>query len=123
MAAGPNELIRTSQALLVRSVEDVFEDLAPQMLATIRCTPSTKNASPIDATEADILRTLDDAPVAVDEIAHASGRSPGRVAVVLAAVELRGLAARRRGGYCITEAGGRALAAAAESVSKDRNWS
>jgi len=113
MAAGPNELIRTSQALLVRSVEDVFEDLAPQILATVRCTSSTTTPPRVGAAEADILRTLDDTPVAVDEIAHATGRSPGRVAVVLAAVELRGLAARRRGGFCITEAGGRAVAAAA----------
>jgi DNA processing protein len=113
MASGPNELIRTSQALLVRSVEDVFEDLAPELVATVRDTTSGGAAPRIDSTEFDILRTLDDSPVGVDEIARATGRPPGRIAVVLAAVELRGLAARIRGGFCITEAGARAVAAAA----------
>jgi len=111
MAAGPNELIRTSQAQLVRSVEDVFEDLAPELLATVRTT-SGGAAPRVDDSELDILRTLDDSPVAVDEIARATKRPPGRVAVLLAAAELRGLAARARGGFCITEAGARAAAAA-----------
>jgi DNA processing protein len=114
MAAGPNELIRTSQALLVRSVEDVFEDIAPELLATVQSSGPCSDAPRVDATEVDVLRTLDDTPVGVDEIAHATGLAPGRVAVVLAAVELRGLAARSRGGFCITEAGARALAARQE---------
>jgi DNA processing protein len=114
MAAGPNELIRTSQALLVRSVEDVFEDIAPELLATVQSSGPSSDAPRVDAAEEDVLRTLDDTPVGVDEIARATGLAPGRIAVVLAAVELRGLAARSRGGFCITEAGARALAARKE---------
>jgi DNA processing protein len=113
MAAGPNELIRTSQAQLVRSVEDVFEDLAPELLATVRG-HAPRDMPRVDATELDILRTLDDSPVAVDEIARATGRPPGKIAVVLAALELRGLASRNRGGYYLTEAGARGMAAAIE---------
>ena len=112
MAAGPNELIRTSQALLVGSVDDVFEDLAPELLGTV-CTSSSNTAvPPVDDGGAEILGTLDDSPVTVDEIARATGLPPGNVAVTLAAVELRGLVARSRGGFCITEAGARALAGA-----------
>jgi DNA processing protein len=114
MAAGPNELIRTSEALLVRSVDDVFEDIAPELLATVRSSGPSSDAPRVDAAEADVLRTLDDTPVGVDEIARATGLAPGRIAVVLAAVELRGLAARSRAGFCITRAGARALAAPQE---------
>jgi predicted Rossmann fold nucleotide-binding protein DprA/Smf involved in DNA uptake len=99
----------------------VFEDLAPELVATVRSATSTGAAPRIDATEFDVLRTLDDSPVAVDEIARTTGRPPGRIAVVLAAVELRGLTARIRGGFCITEAGARAVAAAAAAAPGDRD--
>ena len=113
MAAGPNELIRTSQALLVRSASDVFEDLAPELVASVRSAPPNGELVRVDATEAEVLRTLDDVPVAVDAIARATGLAPGRIAVALATVEMRGLAARVRGGFCITSAGSRVVAAAA----------
>lgn len=111
MAAGPNELIRTSGALLVTSVEDVFEDLAPELLAAGTMSEPGLPTAAVDAVEAKVLRALDDAPTAVDAVARTTGIAPGRAAVTLAGLEIRGLTFRSRGGFCITDGGARSLAA------------
>ena len=107
MAAAPNELIRTSQALLVTGVNDVLEDLVPSL-----CRPGSNvglETPRLEGPEEVVLRALDDVAVSPGLLEHATGLSAGALARGLAELELRGLADRLRGGYCITAAGARAL--------------
>ncbi len=108
MAAGPNELIRRNQALLVTSVDDVFEDLAPQLVSSRR--DGGGNQVALSDEEQAVLRCLDDVPATHDVLAAACDLARGRLAVALATLEIKALAVRLRGGYCITDAGTRALA-------------
>jgi DNA processing protein len=110
MATGPNLLIRTSQALLVSSVEDVMEDLFGS-LGPLGRRQRISPALELDEEEEAVLGALDDVPVALDAVAEATGLAHGRAAAVAASLELRGLAARLRGGYCVTGAGARARGA------------
>lgn len=121
MAAGPNELIRSSQALLVTSVQDVFEDLAPELLMTAREARPGSAMPRLDPGEVEVLGTLDDTPASVDEIARSTGIAPGRIAIVLSTMEMRGLAARSRGGFFLTAAGGRTLATVPE-IDESGGW-
>jgi DNA processing protein len=112
MAAAPNELIRTSQALLVTGVNDVLEDLVPSL-----CRPGSNvgletprlETPRLEGPEEVVLRALDDVAVSPGLLEHATGLSAGALARALAELELRGLADRLRGGYCVTAAGTRAL--------------
>lgn len=112
MAAAPNELIRTSQALLVTGVNDVLEDLVPSL-----CRPGSNvgletprlETPRLEGPEEVVLRALDDVAVSPGLLEHATGLSAGALARALAELELRGLADRLRGGYCVTAAGARAL--------------
>jgi DNA processing protein len=97
MAEGPNELIRRGQAALVTGVEHVLEDLAPSIVWRDRS--ATEAAPDLDAVEAAVLETLDDAPVPPDALAARFELKPGRLAAALAALEVRGLARRGPGGY------------------------
>ncbi len=108
MAAGPNELIRTSQAALTTSVKDIFEELAPSMVWSD--TSSAGSAPVLLEEERDVLSILDDTPVVVDHICRHVALSPGRVAMILSRLEIRSFVLRKGGGYEITAAGARARA-------------
>ena len=110
MATGPNLLIRTSQALLVTCVEDVMEDLFGSLGALGRMQRAPQTLELGEEEEA-VLGALDDIPAPLDAVSETTGLPHGRAAAVAAALELKGLAARRRGGYCITGAGARARGA------------
>jgi DNA processing protein len=107
MARGPNELIRTSRAALVLGVEHVFEDLAPHLAWERPPTPRRGPAESLAPDDEAVLGALDDAPLAPDRLGSVTGLAPGRVAVALARLEVRGLAGRSGGGWLITGAGGR----------------
>ena len=109
MAAGPNELIRTSRASLITDPRHILEDLAPNLVWS----PSPGSAPspvPVDRAEADVLGALEDTPTPLDGIAGRLDVQPGRAALALAKLEVRGLVSRGRGGYLLTESGARALA-------------
>jgi DNA processing protein len=106
MAAGPNELIRTSRAALVTSPSHVFEDLAPSLVWEEADDQPSPTA--VGATEQVVLRTLDDTPSSIDRLALLTGLKPGELAVTLSRLEVRSLATRNYGGYEITSAGARA---------------
>ena len=110
MAAGPNLLIKTSQAQLVTSFEDVVEDLFGSLGHVGRERRGTR-AHGLDADEAAVLGALDDEPVGLDRVVEVSGLPHGRVAVIAATLELGGMATRSRGGYTITRKGAEALGA------------
>jgi DNA processing protein len=107
MSEGPNELIRTGRAALVTKPEHIFEDLAPTLVWEPRQQSSPRRIE-LDELEQRLLSHLDDAPVAPDRLACALDVKPGRLAVALSKMEVRGLVARRPGGYEITGAGARA---------------
>ena len=109
MASGPNELIRTSQALLVTSVEHIFEDLAPNLLASISNGRVDEGSACLSDEEHLVLSTLDDVPTVLDSLGPATGLAHGRLAVILSTLEVKALVARGRGGYRLSDAGARAL--------------
>jgi DNA processing protein len=102
MAEGPNELIRTARAALVTEVGHVFEDLASGLVwargahaaPAVSCTPA----------ESDIARALDDAPLALDHVAGRAGVAPGRAAVLLSQLEVKGVVVKTHAGYALSSA-------------------
>ena len=109
MAAGPNELIRTSQAALTTSVKDIFEEIAPSMVWSDSAPRSA--GPPLEEEERDVLGVLDDTPVALDEVCRHLTLTPGRVAMILSRLEIRNFVLRKGGGYELSTAGARARAA------------
>jgi DNA processing protein len=108
LATGPNELIRTSQAALVTSVEHVCDELEPGLVWSGPVELGVQRAHvKLDDLELAVLRFLDDAPATPDLISSRLALKPGEVAVALSRLEVRGFAARRRSGYEITSGGSR----------------
>ncbi len=109
LAAGPNELIRNSQAAVVTEVAHLFEELAPSL--TWDGPPQldlSREKHQLEGNEAKVLTLLDDAPLVPDRICRELSLPTGGVALALSRLEVRGLACRRGAGYVITSAGARA---------------
>lgn len=105
MAAGPNELIRRSEAAVATGLRDITDVLAPGLVWTEQAgAPSPVD---LDEVERSILWLLDDTPVGPDVVCQALELHPGRVAVALSKMEVRGLVRRRGLSYEIAEAGAR----------------
>lgn len=112
MAAGSNELIRTSQAALVTDVAHIFEELAPRL--TFDEPPMLglgERRIQLDPSEERVLFLLDDVATSPDRICAELGVDTGTTALALSRLEVRGLALRRGRGYQITTAGARARSA------------
>lgn len=108
LAAGPNELIRTSQATLVTTIGHIFDELEPGAVWDGPVERGvTKARVELNDVEAQVLRFLDDAPAAPDLVSRRLSLKPGQVAVALSRLEIRGYAAKRRSGYELTTAGAR----------------
>jgi DNA processing protein len=106
MAAGPNELIRRGEASLVTEVEHIFEEVSPPMVWDRR----SEDSGPLPGVEEDemtILMRLDDSPLTPDDILSDTELTPGRGALVLTRLEVRGFARRHPLGYELTESGAR----------------
>jgi DNA processing protein len=119
LGAGPNELIRTSQAALVTDVSHIFEELAPGLVWDRPWEPALEGREvALDEAEAQVLGFLDDVPTPSDRICTGLEVSSGRLALTLARLEVRGLVTRRPTGYEISSAGSRLKAglAAAEGA-------
>lgn len=115
MSIAPNELIRTGQAALAACPEHVFEVLAPHQAWLEPCDPRRMRATPsVDEEELAALFALDEIPTIPERIAAAAKLAPGRVSMVLAKLEVRGLVRKRRMGYEITATGAEARATALE---------
>lgn len=99
MAEGPNELIRSSQAMLVTCAKHVFDDLAPSLVWPDSTNGRAKHNPELTAHEARVMRALDDAPLSVDHLCRALDMKPGLVASCLSQLEVRGIVARTRAGY------------------------
>jgi DNA processing protein len=112
MAAGSNELIRTSQAALVTETSHMFDELAPQL--SFEDAPVLglgDRAIELSEQEGRVLSLLDDAGVNPDRVCRELELETGAVALALSQLEIRGLALRRGNGYQITTAGARARSA------------
>jgi DNA processing protein len=106
LAAGPNELIKTSQATLVTSVHDILADLAPSLVWD-DAGGGALGRPLVNPDEGRLLLYLDDVAVPVDRVCTDLGLSLGEVALQLAALEVRNYVVKRPGGYAVTDAGAR----------------
>lgn len=108
LAAGPNELIRTSQAALVTNAQHVIEELAPGIVWGGPSGEGVVIGDPrVNPGEARMLLFLDDAPTTLERICTDLDLRLGEAAVILAALEVRNFVRKRPGGYSVTEAGAR----------------
>ncbi len=89
---GPHRLIRQG-AKLVERVEDIIEEIAPQLAARAAAAEKPRAVLPSDLTaEAkNIFALVADAPRHIDEIIEQTGLNPGKASEVLLDLEIRGL--------------------------------
>ena len=90
----------------------IFDDLAPSLPWPERVSTGTHVVSPCTGHERAVLMALDDMPLPLERVARDAKLSPGRAAVLLAQLEVRGLVIRGRAGYARAASGTRALAGA-----------
>lgn len=114
LAAGPNELIRTSVATMITDVQHIFDELAPGFVWSGEI-GTTNGTGPAKLTEEEIrvLLAFDDVPLPSPAVAARCVFLEGRVQMILARLEVRGLVSRRRRGWELTETGARRRAVAA----------
>ncbi len=101
---GPNGLIKQG-AKLVERVEDIIEELVPQLDAPARerllqrIGPVAEAATRLEGDETKVYALLSFEPTPIDDLIAKSGLPAGTVNSLLLAMELRGLA-RRLPGHC-----------------------
>lgn len=102
-AAGGNHLIREG-AILIRSAEDVLEDLEPAMRSGVTMPSSGFSAAPMGDVETDeraratLLNTLSTVPVHIDDLIRDTGLPPEIIAAAALELELAGKIERHAGG-------------------------
>jgi len=96
---GTHRLIRNG-AKLTERVEDVLEELAPQLLSR-RATVAAPALAP---TEAAVMDSLRGGTVHIDQIIGRTGMAPGIALQVLLALELKGLVEQRPGKHFVARA-------------------
>lgn len=116
LAAGPNALIRASQATLVTGVQQILEDLAPGLVWETGTDTLPPGQPTLNPQEARILLFLDDAPTPLDRICMDLDLTLGEAALALAAMEVRSYVVKRPGGYAVADAGVRVRARLAQAV-------
>jgi DNA processing protein len=105
MARGCHRLIRQG-AKLVESVQDILEELAPQLSDRLRIGTAVPAAPTGVVTELDpdyqtLLQQIDYDPVSIDQMVERSGLPARSVASMLLILELQGLIRAESGGrYC-----------------------
>ena len=111
-AAGPNELIRCSEATTITDVQHIFDDMAPGLVWG----EDTLPLGPVglDENQAKVLGVLDDTSVTADFIVAQTQLPQGMVLLTLSKLEIRGLARRWNGAYELTASGARIRAALAQ---------
>lgn len=112
MAAAPNALIRSSQALLVTEPEHVFEELAPKLAWDKEdSSPLHPDAPNLEDDDVMTLHVLTDQPLSAERISRCAGVPPSRGTLALSRLTARGFAVRSPIGYRITATGASALGA------------
>jgi DNA processing protein len=111
-AIGPNNLLRAMEATLATHPDHVFEDIAPEIAWAEPYVLQRAKKVTLNEEELEVLAALGAVPTTADQMRRTVERPPGRIALALSKLEVRGLARRASGGYVLSEAGGRALAIA-----------
>jgi DNA processing protein len=93
---GTNALIRAG-AILVRSAEDVLEDVAPQMLPGLGAAREERAAKTLSPEESSVLDALRHDSLQLEELINSTGIAPSRLLEVLLALELRALVVQTAG--------------------------
>ena len=104
-ARGPNQLIRLCQATAVTCVDDIFDEIAPDLVYKGADSVPIGDPPNLDEGELAVLDLLDDAPVTCDFVAKRLAQPRGRAALALSKLEIRGMARRQRGAYLLTRTG------------------
>lgn len=106
LAAGPNELIRMSEAKLVTDVAHILQDLAPGLVWGQDATDAAPVGDPrVNDVEARVLLFLDESPMPPDRLCMDLDLTWGEAALALAALEARNYVCKRPGGYAVTTGG------------------
>jgi predicted Rossmann fold nucleotide-binding protein DprA/Smf involved in DNA uptake len=79
--------------------QHVFEDLAPQLAFELPPDPGNRLRDSLTDEERAVHDALDDVPIPPDALTLPVEMSPGRLGMVLARLEVKGLATRTPGGY------------------------
>ena len=101
---GAHRLIRQG-AKLVESVEDILEEIAPQLVAPNRQSAMPIRTLPIDAhpDTRKVFDLLQERPLHIDEVIEASGLSTSRVSQILLELELQGFLKQLPGNRYLAE--------------------
>jgi DNA processing protein len=91
--AGTNRLIQEG-AKLVRGVEDILEEIAPQLRGRV---PATRAAGVLSDVEARVLEAISPGDAHVDEVIRRTALAPGAALETLLALELRGVVEQQPG--------------------------
>lgn len=104
LARGCHQLIRQG-AKLVESVQDILEELAPQLSAALQNpdqpgAPNTEDVpGELDADYRKLLEKMGFDPVSIDQLVERSGLAAQEVASMLLILELNGHISSRQGGF------------------------
>ena len=88
---GPNKLVREGRAKLVQRVEDILEELGPQMRHLVKAERSLVPQVELTLFERNILNVLSDQPLQIDAIAETAETSTADALVNLLSLEFKNL--------------------------------
>jgi len=88
---GPNKLVREGRAKLVQRVEDILEELGPQMRHLLRNERATEPLVELTLFEKNVLNVLTDQPLQIDTIAELAATSTADALVNLLSLEFKNL--------------------------------
>ena len=116
LARGPNALIRAGEASLVTDIQHVFDEIAPGLVwqAGVQ---SSEGGAKLDREELAILSLLEEVPVGLERISSEVGMPAGKVALMMAKLEVRSWVRRGIAGYVLTDGGARVRSLAADRSS------
>ncbi|MCX6133531.1 MAG: DNA-processing protein DprA [Ignavibacteriales bacterium] len=90
-SGGPNKLIREGRAKLVQRVEDILEELGPQVRHLMRTERVTEPPVELTLFEKNIMNVLNDQPLQIDTIAELAETSTADALVNLLSLEFKNL--------------------------------
>lgn len=90
-SAGPNKLIREGRAKLVQRLEDILEELGPQLRYLLKREASPDPAADLTLFERRIVDKLTSEPIHIDELAELAETSTADALVSLLSLEFKGL--------------------------------
>lgn len=88
---GPNRLIREGRAKLVDSIEDIIDELSPQLRSGLRKVAGLEQRIELTLFEQQVFDVLSESPTHIDDIAERSNTSTSDALVTLLSLEFKGL--------------------------------